>query len=205
MKKFLSLLLALLLLAALAGCDTGQSGASEPGAEEPAGNGTGDADSVVYPPADGSLLGDFSTMDLAQNSVTQDLFAQADLTMINVWATYCGPCLNEMPDLGALHAEYKNHGFQVAGIVIDVLNRDGSYNEDQLDLARDIVADTGAHYIHILPAPGTLDMLLRSVYAVPTTYFVDSEGKQVGEIYIGSKSKADWQAVIDDLLAEVQA
>ena len=41
----------------------------------------------------------FTAQDLDGNQVDQSIFADADLTMINVWGTFCTPCLDEMPDL----------------------------------------------------------------------------------------------------------
>ena len=42
--------------------------------------------------------------------------------------------------------------------------------------------------------------LLRNIQVVPTTIFVDSNGKQIGEPYFGSRSQEDWQKIIDELL-----
>ena len=47
-----------------------------------------------------SLLGEFESVDLEGNTVDESILADHQLTMINVWATFCGPCINEMPDLG---------------------------------------------------------------------------------------------------------
>ena len=55
-------------------------------------------------------------------------FANSKLTMINVWATYCNPCLAEMPDLGELAAEYDAADFQIIGVVSDVMAEDDSKN-----------------------------------------------------------------------------
>ena len=41
----------------------------------------------------------FETVDMDGNTVTEEVFTQSKLTMVNVWATYCNPCLSEMPDL----------------------------------------------------------------------------------------------------------
>ena len=46
------------------------------------------------------ILSDFTTTYLEGNSIDQTIFADYPLTMVNVWATFCTPCLNEMPDLG---------------------------------------------------------------------------------------------------------
>lgn len=63
--------------------------------------------------AERTSFGKFTTTDLNGNEVTEAMFADYDLTMINIWATFCGPCINEMPHLGELAAEYKEKGVQI--------------------------------------------------------------------------------------------
>ena len=46
-----------------------------------------------------SAVNVFSTTDLEGNTVTNDIFSQADLTVVNFWGTFCNPCINEMPEL----------------------------------------------------------------------------------------------------------
>lgn len=142
----------------------------------------------------------FTAITLDGETVTQDIFQDHDLTMINIWATFCGPCLSEMPDLGEIHEEYKDKGFQIVGIVIDVLNNDGSLSQTQLDTAREIVEKTEADYMHLLPSDDLIKAKLSKVSAVPETIFVDSEGKLVGEAYMGAKTKEDWKGIIDEYL-----
>lgn len=194
MKRFLPLALVLVLLFSLlaVGCaDKAADPASVPPVTTPP------ADPVV----DKSLLGSFSTHDLAGNIVTPELFEGHDLTMINVWATYCGPCINEMPDLGAISREYADQGFQIVGLIVDIQDRTGKILPDGLELALEIVDETGAGYTHIVPVAEMYGGALGGVNAVPTTFFVNSEGVQVGETYIGSRSKDAWVAIIDGLLA----
>ena len=142
-------------------------------------------------------------MDSNGNDVTQDIFSGHKLTMVNIWATYCGPCLNEMPELGELNKEYKDKGFQVVGMPIDVLNQDGSISQEQVDLVNEIAEKTGADYTHILPSQDLIDAKLKNVTAVPETVFVDENGNQVGESYMGARSKEKWQEIIDGLLASM--
>ena len=47
--------------------------------------------------------------------------------MINVWGTDCGPCIQEMPDLAALHEAYADKGVQVVGLVSDALGMEAAY------------------------------------------------------------------------------
>ena len=152
----------------------------------------------------GGVLSAFSTTDLDGNPVDQSVLAAYDLTMVNVWATFCGPCINEMPDLGALASEYAEQGVQIIGLVSDATDADGSISDSQVETAREIVAETGANYLHLLPS-SDLNGVLGQIYAVPTTFFVDSEGKQVGDAIVSAQSKEQWVKTIDSMLAEVQA
>ncbi|HIX89835.1 MAG TPA: TlpA family protein disulfide reductase [Candidatus Agathobaculum pullicola] len=150
------------------------------------------------------VLSSFSATDLDGNTVDQSVLADYDLTMVNVWATFCTPCIEEMPDLGELAQEYADKKVQIIGLVSDVLNTDGTISEEQVETARDIVEQTGANYLHLLPSVD-LYGVLGQIAAVPTTFFVDSEGAQVGSAIISAQSKENWAQTIDAMLAEVQA
>lgn len=136
----------------------------------------------------------FQAMTLADETVDEMVFADYELTMINVWATYCSPCISEMPDLGALAEEYADKGFQVVGIVSDVQEGDDTATADE------IVESTGANYKHLFLNQEIYNMYLEGVSAVPTTIFVDSKGNQVGEAYVGARSKEEWVSIIEELL-----
>ena len=140
---------------------------------------------------------DFTATDLDGNEVTEDIFADHSLTMVNVWGTYCSPCIREMPDLGALSEEYADKGVQFIGIVIDVPRID----HPLLDTAKQIVADTGADYLHLLPSDDLAEIKLNTVTAIPTTFFVDAAGNIVSRDFVGSNSADGWRRVIDDILA----
>ena len=187
MKKFLILIAALCLLLTACGQAAPEASPDAAAASDAAG-----------------ILSNFSTTDLDGNSVDQSVFADHKLTMVNVWATFCGPCISEMPELGTLASEYADKGMQIVGLVSDVTDSDGNLDEAQLSLARDIVAETGANYLHVVPGEG-LYGLLSQVSGVPTTLFVDSEGKQVGTAYIGAKDLDGWKAVADELLESLEA
>ena len=150
------------------------------------------------------VLSAFSTTDLEGNTLDQSILADYDLTMVNVWATFCGPCINDMPDLGQLAAEYADKGVQIIGLVSDTMDSDGTISDSQVETAKEIVAETGADYRHLLPSDDLLG-ILSQIYAVPTTFFVDSEGVQVGDAIVTAQSKEKWIETIDGMLAEVQA
>ena len=137
----------------------------------------------------------FEGMDLEGNTISEDVFLQSKLTMVNVWATYCGPCLNEMPGLGELAAEYDPAEFQIIGIVSDV--REG---EDP-SLVEELVQQTGADYPHLLANASIDQAFLAGVSGVPTTFFFDGEGAYLGGI-VGAADKSTWEELIHELLEE---
>lgn len=154
--------------------------------------------------AGGSLLADMTTQDLDGNTVDASVFGAHKLTMLNIWATYCGPCINEMPELGELAADYADKDVQVIGIAADVAMGENGYDADGLELAKQIVEKTKADYLHILPSQSLYETLLGGVQAVPTTFFVDEDGNLVGSALVGAKSKDEWASVIDERLASLE-
>ena len=146
------------------------------------------------------VLSNFTATDLEGSPVDQSVLSDARLTMVNVWATYCSPCLAEMPDLALLADELAAEGVQIMGLVSDVVTTDWALNADNVVLARDIIAKTGADYLHIAPGE-SLYKLLNQITAVPTTFFVDANGVQVGNVYVGSRSYEEWKQIITDTLA----
>ena len=198
MKQW-SLALCLALALVLTAC-TGGNSSQNSSAQSPSDAGdTSQSDSGAQEAA--GLLSSFSTTDLEGNSIDQSILEGYDLTMVNVWATYCTPCLQEMPDLGELASEYEDKGVQILGLVSDVLNSDGTISDSQVETAQEIVEETGASYQHLLPSADLLG-LLSQIYAVPTTFFVDSQGRQVGSAYLSAKEKDEWAEIIESMMEE---
>ena len=148
------------------------------------------------------VLSSFSTQTLAGETVDNTMLSGYPVTMVNVWATFCGPCLDEMPDLGTLAAEYADKGVQIVGLVSDVLNADATIDQEQVDLAKEIVSSTGANYPHLLPSAELIQSVLMNTQVVPTTFFVDETGKQIGDTITGAKSIDQWRSILDAMLAE---
>lgn len=146
------------------------------------------------------VLSSFSATDLDGGAVDQTIFADFDLTMVNIWGTFCAPCIREMPGLAELNLEYADQSFQVIGIIIDAADRNFAPIQDKLTDARVIIAATQADYAHLLPSESLNDALLADIQAVPYTIFVNSEGCQVGESFLGARTKQSWQEIIDALL-----
>lgn len=138
----------------------------------------------------------FEAEDMEGNEVSSSIFSESKLTMINVWATYCNPCLQEMPDLGELSGEYDSGEFQIIGVISDV--QEGA-DQDTLDKASSLIEQTGADYPHLLLNESLYEAMLTEVTAVPTTFFFDSNG-MVLDTLVGSRDKDEWKEIIDALL-----
>lgn len=143
----------------------------------------------------------FETETLDGKKVTDEFFKGSKVTMVNVWGTFCGPCISEMPSLGKISEDYKDKGVRVIGVLCDTYNPYDETNiPEKVQLAKDIVAQTGADYTHLLPSASLNSAKLDSIFSVPTTYFLDENGAIIGTEYVGAKSYKQWSAIIDSML-----
>ena len=146
-----------------------------------------------------NVFGHFETTDMAGNPVNEEIFNNHKLTMINIWATFCGPCIEEMPYLAQLQKEYGSD-IQIIGIIVDAADKNGNILPGNKAEAAAIIEVTGANYLHLLPSKTLNQAYLNNVQAVPETIFVDQNGNKVGTSYLGAKSKTQWKNIIDTLL-----
>ncbi len=189
MNRLYPVIFGVLVLPALllSGCTSDSSGKASVSSPEPE---TVSAAPTEPPAAQVSFEG----TDLDGNPVSSAVFSQSKLTMVNVWATYCNPCLREMPELGELAAEYNAGEFQIIGIVSDVME-----GADQSQVEH-LVQQTGANYPHLLLNQSIYDALLTDVSGVPTTFFIDETGVVLGRV-VGAREKSVWKEIINELLA----
>ncbi len=146
----------------------------------------------------------FSSKDMNGTAITSEIFAKNKITMVNIWGTFCPPCIKEMPDLAKLNEANKSKGVEVVGIPIDIVDRMGNILPKPKADGEEIIAKTGANYTHVVPSKDMMNGLLRNIQAVPATIFVDKDGKIIGQVYLGARSQKDWQKIIDDLLAKAK-
>lgn len=145
-------------------------------------------------------LADLNTQDIYGNPVTAELIRGKKLVMVNVWATYCGPCINEMPGLGKLAKEFEGEGVLILGLLSDCVDYDLTVIDKNVQLAQTIAEQTGASYPHILPNSHIMGNLLPKIEAVPTTFFLDENGHLIGQRYLGARSEDAWRTLIREML-----
>ena len=192
------LLLALMLIACApaeeaAPVETVQPAAEETPAEEPAAA-PAEAETAgeEAPAAATECAITFRGTDLAGNDVDDSLISGSKVTVLNFWATWCGPCISEIPGFSSVAAAYADKGVAFLGVQLD----------DDMEAARDFWSGQGITYPTILP-DGTLTDMANEMMAIPVTILVDAAGSQIGETVIGSIDEATLTGLIDDALATV--
>ena len=141
----------------------------------------------------GKTVSAFETTDLdgVQVSVAE-LFAKNKLTLVNIWATWCGPCKNELPELAKLAKDLEAKGCQLIGICYDAAD------EETLAKARALLSAAGCDYLNLTP-PKNLEWIL-PFRAYPTTYYIDSKGKIAAEATIGARVD-EYERVVEEYLS----
>ena len=141
------------------------------------------------------VLKNFTATTLDGRRFSSADIAKYDVTVINFWGTYCGPCIAEMPDLAEFYDNLP------AGVNFVTYCVDGSGNEDE---AQSIIDDAGLDAIVILGASGDFADILGQIMYIPTTIFVNKYGEIVSYEMIGRSADLlkDYKEHIKDALAE---
>lgn len=134
---------------------------------------------------------DFTVYDLEGNPVKLSDF-QGQPVILNFWASWCGPCKAEMPDL---EEAYRAHGSEIAFLVVNLT--DG--RNETVESASGYIAQQGYTF------PVYYDTGLEAVYAyginsIPMTYFIDGQGNVVAD-HLGMISADGLQQGVDALLS----
>ncbi len=121
----------------------------------------------------------FTTVDLNGTPVNGSVFQNADLTLVFVWATYCGPCIMSIPDYEELYENLPDN-VNLMAIVSDVYEGD----KQGVQEAKDIMDEAGAKFQSICLSD-SVQPLLNNMQFTPSAFFVDREGHMVGDFMDG--------------------
>lgn len=136
-------------------------------------------------------LNGFSAKAITGETVASDYFEENDITMINIWSTYCGACVTEMPGIAKLYNERPEKS-NIISICED--------SEEEGELATEIMTDAGAEFLTLIPDEKLTNDLLSHVSTLPTTIFVNKAGKMIGEPVFGPRSPAEYKDIIIDMM-----
>jgi cytochrome c-type biogenesis protein len=141
----------------------------------------------------GQRAPDFTTQTLDGQPVTLSDY-RGQVVLLNFWATWCGPCRQEMPDFQTIYDLYRSQGFVVLAV-------NNTSTERSVDDVRAYVEDMGVKFPILLDQSGDLnDTLYRSaIPGYPTSLLIDANGVIV-DYFPRSIQGDELVANLDDLL-----
>lgn len=136
---------------------------------------------------------DFSLPDLDGTIHSMQNFS-GQILVVNLWATWCPPCLEEVPKLNDLYGRYKGSGVEVIGIALD---------KDSLDLVKPFVETNKIAYLILVGDQKVLGGL-KSFKGVPTTLVIDQKRK-IRKRFDGSFDVEQLEKSLELLLEDQQS
>jgi cytochrome c biogenesis protein CcmG/thiol:disulfide interchange protein DsbE len=135
----------------------------------------------------------FTLQDLNGKPVSLSDF-KGKVIVLDFWATWCPPCVMEIPHFIELYEQYKDQGFAMVGISLD---------SQGVSVVKSFVQKYRVNY-PILMTDGRVDKAYGGIPGIPTTFVIDSAGN-IRQKYIGYREKAVFETDIKALLAEAKA
>ena len=154
-------------------------------------------------PEDTKSVGKFETTGIDGKTYTEKVFSDYDLTLVNIFTTWCSPCVKEIPELQELYKEMKEKGVGVAGVVLDTTDEKGNQDEEAVKKAGILQEKTKAEYPFLIPDTTMMNGRLQGISAFPETFFVDKDGNIVGDTYTGSHTLDEWKEIVEKELKNV--
>ena len=124
---------------------------------------------------------------------TFDMASQiGNVIIVNFWATWCGPCRFEIPELIELQNEYRDEGLVVLGISTD---------EGGFDDVRPFAEEMAINYPLVVDEDGSTSSAFGGIYGLPTTFLVDRNG-MIRERVLGLVTRSSLEPRLQILLSE---
>jgi peroxiredoxin len=108
---------------------------------------------------------------------------RGQVVLLNFWATWCGPCVRELPSIERLHREFKGRGLVALGL-----------NAEEPAVAREFIKRGGYTFATLVDEQRAMTRAYR-VSAIPQTLIIDKDGK-VAAHFIGLRSENDLRAAL---------
>jgi len=147
---------------------------------------------VQSPLAIGVQVPEFSFTDFTGKAHKLSEF-RGHYVLIDFWATWCKPCLADIPHLKQLYAKYRGKGFEIIGMDSEMLGQDEAdadpqFAKEREERARQIVSTRGAIWTHATADTAVpIAVKIFSVKELPTKILIDSQGKIVAWVAEGKE------------------
>ena len=140
---------------------------------------------------EGTIITDFAASDPDGKTISaMEVITKHKLTIVDFWASWCGPCMQEMPHLVQLYNLYQPKGLEILGVSLD--KEKSAWTE--------AIKKTGAKWIHISELSSDSKIAnLFGITAIPFTLVVDQAGTVLAS---GHLTGTDLEDVVRQYLAE---
>ena len=153
--------------------------------------------------SDGEKFPAFEGTDFDGNAISNSIFSEHAVTLVNFWFNECSPCVEELPTLNELNKTLQEKGGTLIGINTEVFDN----NEDAIAAAKELLATQGASYTNlILSSDSEAGKYASGIMSFPTTLIIDRNGNIVGDPIIGNLNGGDnLQNLMDRIDAVIAA
>jgi len=138
--------------------------------------------------AEADKLPEFTLPDLNGRNVSLRSFEGKQIVVLNLWATWCGPCRHEIPDFNAVYEIYKDRGVEFLGLSVD---------SDAAEVVPPFLKELPIAYPVLL---GSQELSFRyGVRGLPTTFIIDKSGR-VQRRFVGMINREALERELQKLL-----
>ncbi len=137
-------------------------------------------------PASDRTAPDFSWYDSNGQKISLSSL-KGKTVLINFWATWCGPCKEELPDIEAVSKQYASKGLVVIGISED-------RGDSLVDMVSSFARQHGLTYQIVIDTNNIADSY-GNINAIPTSFIVNKDGKIV-EKWVGLRDKKFFESTV---------
>lgn len=147
----------------------------------------------------GARAPDFTLPTMDGDTVGLEQY-RGQVVLVSFWATWCPPCLYEMPSMERLYQDLRGQGFVVLGVSLDVDPGAADARGRSQGVVREYVDTLGVTFPILLDPEGSVEDLY-NVSGLPTTYVIGRDGKIEGRV-VGAREwdSAEYRARIQELL-----
>lgn len=179
-----------------AGDETAENAGDENAGDETAGKESSGDDNETEEENQASGAYEFELTDQFGKTHTLDEY-KGKVIFLNFWATWCGPCRNEMPEIQKLYEEYQAQGEEAEVVILGVaapgLGQEGS--EEEITA---FMEENGYTYPVLMDQTGEM-FSFYGISAFPTTFMIDRDGNVYGYVQ-GQLSEDIMRSIIDQTL-----